>query len=143
MRRSAPLPTALFLVASAAFGAETLNPVPPGTRGGPRHDDLAAPWAWKLPEARGTIPTDALEAGAAKEILAEPPFTEDSRAQLRNLDFASPDVLKEEAKRSGADAGSAKRQGERLVLTPRSRPPILFADKKVPATKSREGDPIN
>src|SRR5258706_6341499 len=110
MRRSAPLPTALFLVASAAFGAETLNPVPPGTRGGPRHDDLAAPWAWKLPEARGTIPTDALEAGAAKENLAAPPFNEDSKAQLRYLGFTSPDAPKEEAKRIGADAGSVKPQ---------------------------------
>jgi len=143
MSRSARFSTIVLVLGATAFGAETPKPVAPGARGGPRHDDLAAPWTWKLPEARASIATENLPSDAAKEILSTPPFTEDSKAQLRYLDVTEAGAADGERKRIAAESAAVKRQAGNLTLTPRTGPPIVFKNKNVPERKDREGDRVD
>lgn len=139
--RSTTLAFALLLVIFGATASDPARPLSIGSPGDPRHDDLAAPWTWKLPPDRPAIPTATLASGAAKEILAAPALEEDSPWQLRySLSGDLKAIAREEEGRITAEKGAVRRAGGGLVVAPRSGPQILCLNRRILPTKKREGE---
>jgi len=124
-----------------ALLATAPKPAAPGSPGGPGLVDLAAPWGWTLPSTGAALPAEALAAEAAREILAAPALGEDAAAQLPSALIQGIEAAKRaEGPLLRAEKGSVRRDGKRLVITPRSGRPVLFQDQRVPETRTADGD---
>jgi len=130
-----------ILPSTAAEPAKQIAPAAPGARGGPRHDDVAAPWGWKLPPDLTPIGTVPLSAEVAKEILDASSHAANSPSHLQPLPSEDRAATARTEQRHLVKEGSAvRRKGGELVVRPRSGRPVAFRNRRVPATRNRDGD---
>jgi hypothetical protein len=100
--------------------------------------DLAVPWTLPRPSGAVAAPT-TLSPSDASAILAAPALDMEGTGQLRWIEGRKDS---DEKKALAAEKGGVTRNGASLVVTPSSGAPVLFEDRKTPATKTADGDEL-
>jgi hypothetical protein len=126
----------LVLAASVLLLAAAPKPVDVTSKAA-RVLDLAVPWTMPMPP--GSVSTAALAPADAAAVLAAPALDMEAPGQLRWIDGRKD---ADEKKAMASESGVVTRNVAGLVVAPSAGTPLLFKDKKTPATKTADGDEL-